>query len=83
MLHLELGRHGEFRAFLDLERVVFEGLLGARRREVDGHGVAADGVHAKGDDDAVSRVVGVGEVFSTAAEAEGFFVALEGLIVGV
>jgi hypothetical protein len=59
MLDLELGRHPEPGAFLDLERMVFEGQLGALGGEVNGDRWAAFAVHCQGQDDADAGVVGV------------------------
>lgn len=64
MLHLELGCHAELDALLDLEWLVFESGLGALGGEVDGDGWAAFGVHGQGEDDAVTGIVGVGEIFA-------------------
>jgi len=83
MLDLELRRHAELDSFLDLERLVLERSLGAAGGEIDGDRWAAFGVHGKGEDDAVARVVGVREVIASAAETEGLLVALHGLIIGI
>lgn len=64
MLDLKVGHHCELGALFDLEGMLFERLLAARRREVDGNWRAARGLHGQGEDDTDSRVAGVGEVFA-------------------
>ena len=70
MLDLELGRHGELGALLDFERLVLESLLAAGRRQVDDNGITALRMHRERRDDADARIRGVGEILSTASEAE-------------
>lgn len=80
VLHLERGGHGELGALLDLEGLVLKRRLGAGRRQVDGHGRAAGRVQCQAVDDAHALVVWVREVLA-ACQAEGFLVALEGLVI--
>ena len=82
VLDLEGDDHGELGALLDGEGLVLERGLAARLGEVDRDGRAAGGLEREGLDDAGARVRRVGEVLA-AAEAEGFFVALEGFVVCV
>lgn len=82
MLHLECRAHGKLGALLDLEGLVLEAGLGAGRGQIDGHGRAAGRVHGERVYDAHARVGRVAEVV-TACEAEGFLVALEGLVICV
>ena len=83
MLNLELRSHGELSSLLDLEWVILKSLLGASGGEVDDHVGTAGRGHGEGEDDAVTGVGGIAEVFTTAAETKGFFVALEGFVVGI
>lgn len=82
VLHLELGRHGELGAFLDLEGLVLQGGLASGGGEVDRDGRAAGGVHGQGQDNADPGVIGVGNILA-ATEAEGLLVALQRLIAGI
>jgi hypothetical protein len=82
MLDLELGHHGKLGVLLDPEGLVLEGVLATGCREVDGHRIAAGGLHGQGEDDADAGVAGIGQVIA-AAETEGLLVALERLIAGV
>lgn len=77
VLDLELGHDGELGTLLNLEGLVLEI---ARGRQVDSDGRSAGRFHAKLEDNANSRIVGVGDGGATAAETEGFLVSLEGLI---
>lgn len=80
MLDLELGRHSELGALLDLERLVLQSVLAAGLGQVDDDGLAALRVHGKRVDDANPRVVGVREILPTAAEAERLLVSLQRLV---
>lgn len=84
VLHLERSRQVELDAFLDLKGLVLERREGVGGREVEDDGVAADRVHGKRQDDAVTGVVGVRKVFGSGdAESERLLVALERFIFGV
>lgn len=69
MLDLERGNHGELGPLLNLEGLVLECELTPGLGEVDAYGITAGTLHSQGEDDAHSRVRGVGKV-GTATEAE-------------
>lgn len=80
MLDLELRLHAERSALLDCKRLALEGLDGAGRPQVDDNVGAAFDFQTKREDDALARVVGVGDVLAL-AETERGFPLLEGLVV--
>lgn len=83
VLHLELGRHVELGALLNLERLLLQRSFGALLGQVDGDRRSALGLHGEGEDDAVSRVVGVGDRGAPRGETQGGFVSLQGLVFGI
>lgn len=82
MLDLELGRHTEFCALLDFEWLVLQSCFCPFGAEINSHGWTALAVHGQGEDDANARVVRVRNALSS-HKAKGFFVPLEGLILGI
>ena len=82
MLDLELGNHSELSSLLDLEWLVLQGGLCTLCGEVDGHRGAASSFQREGEDDALARVVWIGDGWS-GGEAKGSLVALKGLIAGI
>lgn len=77
MLNAELGDHCELDTLLDLERLVLQGSLGARLREVDDDGLAVGRLEGQRLDDADARVVGVTEVLTATSETKGLLVTLK------
>jgi hypothetical protein len=59
MLDLELRCHAELGTLLDLERLVLESGFRAFFGEINGDGWAAFGVHGQGEDDTVTRIIGI------------------------
>jgi len=82
VLDLESSDHGELGTLLDLEGLILEGELAAGLGQIDSDGIAAGALHGQGEDDAYSRIVGIGEVLA-ATETERFLVFLEGFVVGI
>jgi hypothetical protein len=80
MLHLELRLHAELRSFLDHERFVLESLDSSGGLQVNGDVRASLYLQGEGQDDAFTRVVGVGEVLS-GAKAQRLFPLAEGLVI--
>lgn len=80
MLDLELCLHAECSALLDCERLALESLDGTGRPQIDDDVVAALDFETEREDDALARVVGIGDVFALAKTERGFPL-LEGLVV--
>ena len=80
VLDLELCLHAECSTLLDGERLLLEGLEGARRLEVDDDVGAALNFETERVDDAFAGVVGVRDVLAL-AETKGSFPLVECLVV--
>jgi len=80
VLDLELCLHAECSALLDCERLALESLDGTGRPQIDDDVVAALDFETEREDDALARVVGIGDVFALAKTERGFPL-LEGLVV--
>lgn len=81
MLDDEGGLHAELCAFFDGEGFRFEGLDGARGRQVDGDVGAGVDFEGEGSDDAAALVFGVDGDGGRGGDAEGGFPAVEGFVV--
>lgn len=66
VLDFKSSAHGELGTLLDLEGLIFEALFASGCREVNGDRIASSRVHGESEDDADSRVFGVGDVFAIA-----------------
>jgi hypothetical protein len=80
VLDLELCLHAECSTFLDDERLLLEGLKGARRLEVDDDVGTAIDFETERVDDAFAGVVGVGDVLAL-AETKGSLPLVQGFVV--
>lgn len=80
MLHLERSLHSELCSFLDCERLVLQSLNGTGTLEVDDDVGTALDFETKGEDDAFTWVIGVGDALAR-AQAERLFPLAEGLVV--
>jgi hypothetical protein len=80
VLNLEGDLHAEHGALLDCERLVLERGNSGLVLQVDDDVWPAIDLEAEGEDDALARVAGVGDVLAS-SQAERLFPLAEGLIV--
>ncbi len=83
VLHLEFGRQMELGALLDLERILLEALDGTVLGEIDPDVRTTSRCEGESENDAITRVVGIAQVFATATKSQALLVTLKGLVLGI